>query len=115
MIVFRVQDNDGRGPFKPGFSSVWVEPRDDHDNLPPWYYEFGRVDKSAIAGMTIGSACTSEDQLKRWFTESEYKKLLSFRYKSVKLEASVLAESDVQCFVQRSKPFNKDFIEFDLY
>lgn len=28
--IYRVQDADGRGPFKPGFSRKWVIDRDDH-------------------------------------------------------------------------------------
>ena len=35
--VYRVQDADGRGPFKPGFSHQWVEERADHENLLPWF------------------------------------------------------------------------------
>ena len=115
MIVFRVQDKDGRGPWKPGFSHKWVEDRKDHDNLVPWYVEFGRVDLQGIAGMTMGSACTSLEQLRRWFFPSEYKKLLSLGYQAVQLEASVLAESEVQCFVQRAKPFNIKSYPVALY
>jgi hypothetical protein len=42
-FVYRIQDKKGRGPYRPGFSSQWVEDRDDHDNLFPWYQEFGPI------------------------------------------------------------------------
>ena len=42
--IYRVQDAQGRGPWKPGFSHRWVEDRPDHYNLPPWFVEFGRCD-----------------------------------------------------------------------
>lgn len=115
MIVFRVQDNAGRGPWKPGFSHKWVEDRPDHDNLPPWFVEFGRVDRRAITGMTTGSACMTLEQLRRWFNPSEYAKLCKLGYRAVRLDASVLAESSVQCFVQRAKAFNVDAEIVDLY
>jgi len=44
LFVYRVQDKEGRGPWRPGFSQIWVETRLDHMFLPPWYVEFGRVD-----------------------------------------------------------------------
>lgn len=117
MIVFRIQDSDGRGPWKPGVSRKWVEDRDDHDNLPPWYYEFGPVHKKAFTWESVGSACQTIDQLRRWFTPSEYKKLLNLGYQAVKIEASrILAESSIQCvFTVSNKPLNKDFEIVDLY
>jgi hypothetical protein len=39
--VYRVQDVEGRGPWRPGFSRLWVRDRDDHDNLRPWVEQFG--------------------------------------------------------------------------
>lgn len=115
MIVYRVQDKNGRGPWKPGFSHKWVEVRPDHDNLLPWYVEFGRVDRHAVIGMAIGSACVSLDQLRRWFTPSEYAKLRKLGYEAVQMEACVLAKSQVQCFIQRAKPFQKDVEPVNLY
>ena len=34
-LVYRIQDNEGRGPWKPGFSSQWVIEREDLENLLP--------------------------------------------------------------------------------
>jgi len=115
-IVYRVQDCDGRGPFKPGFSSVWVKERPDHDNLHPWFIEFGRVDKKVLTGEVCGRACLTKEQLRRWFTKSEYKKLKKHGYKAVKMEVNrIIAESDIQCFVGRAKPFNEAITTIKLY
>jgi len=114
--VYRVQDKDGRGPWKPGFSHRWVEDREDHNNLPPWFVEFGNVHLKCIYGMTIGSACVTLDQLRRWFTASEYATLQRYGYRAVMMDVSrVLGESPVQCFVERSKPFSEGVIEVELY
>ena len=114
--IFRVQDKDGRGPWKPGFSQTWVEDRPDHDNLPPWTVEFGRIDRQFIVGPAYGSGCLTLEQLQRWFTESEYKKLLACGYRAVKMEVDrVLAESDIQCVFRRYEPLKNDVTEIDLY
>lgn len=115
-IVYRIQDSDGRGPWKPGFSRQWVEDRPDHDNLPPWYVEFGPIHRRALYGEEIGSGCRTLDQLRRWFTRSEYRKLIHFGYKAVKMEVGrILAESDIQCVFGRALPLKDEAIIIDLY
>lgn len=114
--IFRVQDKNGRGPWKPGFSHKWVEDRDDHDNLLPWYIEFGRVDQELLIGESSGSGCRTVDQLKRWFTESEYRKLKKLGYRAVKMSVNrVIAESDIQLFFGRAKALKKDVQTVCLY
>lgn len=115
-IVYRIQDKEGRGPWKPGLSKHWIEPRPDHDQLIPWYQEFGPVHLSAIHGMRIGCACTSLDQLRRWFSPTEYQRLIEFGYRAVRMEVGrILAQSDIQCIFERAKPLHRDVTPFDLY
>lgn len=115
-IVYRVQDAEGRGPWRPGFSHNWVEDRSDHDNLLPWFVEFGDVRKIAILGMAMGSGCRTLEQLRRWFTQSEYKTLLNYGYRAVQMRVGrVLAESDIQCVFERALPLNEGVQEIELY
>ena len=114
--IYRVQDKEGRGPWRPGFSHKWVEDREDHDNLVPWLYEFGRVDQTAIYGMAIGCGCLTLEQLRRWFTESEYRKLQRYGYHAVRIKVGrVLAASDIQCVFERAKPLRYDVERVELY
>lgn len=113
--VYRVQSFDGRGPWRPGFTSRWVEDRDDLMFLQPWFVEFGDVRKLIPTGMASGSACRSIEQLKRWFTPREYRTLLYCWYKAVAMEATVLVGSSVQCVILREKPLNEDVEPFELY
>jgi len=114
--VFRVQDKFGRGPFKPNFSHKWVIDRPDHENLKPWFIEFGRVDQEVLASCTSGSACKTIDQLRRWFTKQEYRKLKKLGYKAYKVRVSrVIAESDIQCFVTKPSPFSDGAKAIALY
>lgn len=112
--VFRIQDRDGRGPFKPGFSHRWVEERSDHENLIPWTEQFGNIGFGD--NENIGCACKTTDQLKRWFTKKEYNKLKRLGYRSVKIQADrIIAESDIQCVFGRIKPLNQNIKPFKLY
>ena len=111
-----MQDKDGRGPWKPGFSRFWVEDRDDHDNLVPWYVEFGDVHRRAIVGMHMGCGCRSLEQLRRWFTATEYATLQLAGYQAVQMAADrILAESDIQCVFERAKPLHIGVEAVELY
>ena len=115
-IIYRIQDKEGRGPWKPGFSKHWIEPRPDHDNLVPWYAEFGQVHLRAIVGMRIGCGCTSIDQLQRWFCPVEYQRLVQFGYHAVRMNVDrILAQSEIQCVFERAKRLSKDVSPFVLY
>lgn len=116
MIVYRIQDSDGRGPWKPGFSDQWVEDRPDHDNLVPWPHEFGNVQCRALSWEHIGAGCKTIEQLQRWFTRSEYETLLGFGYHAVKMTvARILAQSDIQCVFTRRIPLAEQVESFTLY
>lgn len=117
-VVFRVQDADGRGPWKPGFSHNWVVDRPDHENLLPSYQEFDlpQVKRSALYGAWLGTGCTTLKQLRRWFTFAEYLKLMRFGYQAVEMEVGrILAESNTQCVFERAKPLNADLNVILLY
>ena len=115
-LIYRVQGMDGRGPFKPGFSKKWIEDRPDHDNLLPWMVEFGAVHKMACTWENIGCGCLTIEQLRRWFTRTEYEKLLDYGYVAVKMQPSrILARSDIQCVFTRAVPLRHDVQPFMLY
>jgi hypothetical protein len=114
-VVFRVQDKTGRGPWRPGFSHKWVEPRNDHKHLLPYYVEFNQTLPRYIQPHA-GCGCSSIDQLKRWFTKSEYDALKRLGYSAVKIKADeILARSETQVVFRRNKPLSKAAVRFDLY
>lgn len=118
--VYRVQDRDGRGPWKPGFSSQWAEdrPESEYKELKPWPIEFGisNVLRKSIYGMSLGCGCRTLEQLRRWFTPTEYSKLLGFGYAAVKLDIGrVLAESETQIVFERALPLNEGAQTVELY
>lgn len=110
--VIRMQDADGRGPYKPGFSAVWC---DNFGPPPPptWMHEFpGLLRRMNEEGAHYGSACRSVEQIRKWFTPTELLRLHLLGYRLVAMEADrVLAESKNQLVFMRKKPLNED-IEF---
>jgi hypothetical protein len=106
-VVFRVQDDDGRGPWRPGFSHHWID-----DDAP-----VGRLAETVMHLLPIqalqmlprdrnyGCACRSKAALLEWFTPVERERLQRFGYRIVRLRVDeVLAESRYQVFFARYRP-----------
>jgi hypothetical protein len=116
ITIFRVQDQDGRGPWKPGFSHKWVITRPDHDNLLPWPIEFGDILKNFLPAENHGCGCRTIKQLRRWFTHREYKTLKKFNYHAVSIDVDrIIAESNIQLVFGRIKNLNEDIKIIKLY
>ncbi len=108
MKVYRIQDSEGRGPWRPGFSHKWVEERTDAEfrRLRPIQQDFPRLDQLLCVqrGEYVGVGCETLVKLRQWFTASEYATLLGFGYQCVRLDADyIVCTSDIQCVFIRSK------------
>jgi len=86
--LYRVQDADGRGPYRPGFTRYWQ-----NDNgliCLPWWEELGITLAQAVAslpeGMHSGCAFDSMSALARWFTDVERLRLDAFGYRVVRFK-----------------------------
>jgi hypothetical protein len=113
--IYRIQDADGRGPYKPGFSHVWC----DSFGLPPprtWMEEFPGLHKRMNEDMHYGAGGNSIEQVRKWFTPTEYCRLLILGYRLVSMEVDhVMAESRNQLVFKRAKPLKEDIEFHDLY
>ena len=113
ITAYRVQDRYGRGPFKPGFSHNWVEPREDHENLLPWMKEFPDIE---LRGTHLGSACRTVEQLRRWFTLPEYAKLIRYGYTAYAIGGcEIIEEGPTQLVINRDIPFRIGAVSIELY
>lgn len=66
--------------------------------------------------MHMGCGCRTLEQLRRWFSPSEYAKLVGYGYRAVKMQAGrILAESEIQCVFERAKPLREDIEPVELY
>lgn len=102
--ILRIQDAEGRGPYKPGMSSRWT---DDHGDPPPptWMEEFGDITRQCADDEYLGCGCRTLDQLFKWFTPTERVRLRRLGYQIVVMWADrVIAESVNQIVFARKKP-----------
>jgi hypothetical protein len=107
--IYRVQDRNGRGPWKPGFSHKWIDVS--RTSLPPTIAEdFGHEAYQRIpAGFHVGCGVRSPIALHAWFTKSEAKRLDFFGYYVAELEVDwIMAESATQLLFARRKRLNTD-------
>jgi hypothetical protein len=112
--IYRIQDKDGRGPWKPGFSLKWIRENPDW-SLKPWMFTMGPVHQKAESDEICGCGCLTKAQLRRWILKSEYEILLGYGYKAVKLKGRILGEDKNQCIFARQQPLNQNCKEFKLY
>ena len=109
-LVYRVQDRDGRGPWRPGLSHKWID-----DTAPAGRLTETVMDLMSIAAlralprtMHYGSACRSRAALFEWFTPIECTRLATLGFYPVQLRADiVLVESPWQLLIGRSRPFTE--------
>lgn len=110
--VYRVQDKGGRGPFKPGLSHIWLDGQKS-EYLKSWIEEFG-VEPIRMAmgeGRYLGCACRSVDELKRWFSRAERRRLKKLGYNLVSIDVDeVVMESDIQLVFRRGRPLSEGVV-----
>lgn len=113
MIIYRVQDIEGRGPFKPNFSHLWLDEQLSEQRLwlKSWGQEFGYdlLTKEGRTDEWFGSAVTNLEQLTCWFSSTERRRLKHLGYKIARIDdARILAESTMQVVFARLKPLHVD-------
>jgi hypothetical protein len=81
LALLRIQDDEGRGPFRPGLSIRWVDmDRDDHDLCPAIFQEapdwLRKIDSAKHLGLRyFGCASFGVDGIRRWFNPLEVERL----------------------------------------
>ena len=113
-VVYRVQDQYGRGPWRPGFSATWLD-RSDVPLPPTFCEEFGwrevDVPRMFQRDEFFGSACRTLEQLLRWFTPTERERLRSYGYSIVMMTVDrVLGESENQVVFARRRSLTRGAI-----
>jgi hypothetical protein len=108
--LFRVQDRTGRGPYIPGFSHRWSDPKGPF--MKPWWDELGiSVGKAILmlpANMHVGCAFDTMEQLQAWFTDGELRKLASLGFSIVRPEADrIVCRTPTQVVFASRKPHHE--------
>jgi len=116
QTIFRIQDKEGRGPWRPGFSHNWVIPRPVHDLLIPPYLEHPNFIEEIYKHRFTGVGCKSLDQLRVWISKKEYKKLLKYGYQAgLFRDCNIFLDSEIQSIFSREQHLSKGFVPVRLY
>ena len=105
-----MQDKEGRGPFRPGFSQTWKS--NDGPNLPPFYVEMGWTDPKQLRdkippGMHAGCAVDSILGILQWFDRGERRRLYRAGYLVVVFEPDlIVAETPTQVIFANHRPLS---------
>lgn len=111
IVLLRMQDINGRGPWKPGLSDQWV----DHErrfDLPALQEDFGfdlkpMVDAAFKRGLHIGTAVRGAEIFNQWFTPTERVKLAMLGYRIVDASAcEILGETQYQAVIGSAEPLS---------
>jgi hypothetical protein len=109
-ICYRVQDADGRGPWRPGFSHTWIDESAPPGRLQETIFDLVPLDRIRhfARDQHVGSACRTLDAIGDWFTATERARLAARGYQLVRLAADlVIAESHWQMIIGRTRPFSE--------
>lgn len=83
--LYRIQDAEGRGPFRPGFSHVWLDKNG--PPLPPSIVEMpgfsAIVARAHRQNLHIGTAVVGNEALNKWFSSDEMLRLARLGYRVV--------------------------------
>ena len=115
MIVYRIQDNDGRGPYRLDWQS-WKDPGHDERN-PSVFDEFGPDITLKLAGIGhVGCGFSTVNQALDWFTEAEWAKLRDAGYRFVSMSVGkIIFKSARQLVFGRRMPLVDGACDIGLY
>ena len=111
-MLLRMQDANGRGPWKPGFSDQWVDDARRFD-LPALHEAFGlglkpMVDAALKRGLHLGTAVRGLERFNQWFTANEQVKLALLGYRIVDATScEILGETEWQAVIGSAQPLSE--------
>lgn len=109
-MIVRIQDKQGRGPWRPGFSHTWLDP--DGPALPPAIQETVKnfseiVNKAHSKGFHIGCA-VRDGRISDWVSDSEMDRLKREGFFLVNAtQCQILADDGRQVLIACKKPLRK--------
>lgn len=108
MTVYRVQAADGRGPWRPGWSHIWIDGDAPEGRLSETVMDLMPIEqiRALPDEFHYGCACRTLPALMEWFTVIERQRLQAYGFHPVQLQADiVVAESAWQLLIGRRRAF----------
>lgn len=110
-MILRIQDREGRGPYRPGLSQKWTDSWRT-SQLPPIYQEVpafaALVNNAHSEGLHIGCAVRGKDALFEWFSPMEILRLREMGFGIVDATGcEILMETQHQLVIGSKAPLHK--------
>ena len=103
--VYRVQDAEGRGPYRPGMSGRWCDPGHEARNPAVWDETGPAAVETLPRGRHAGCGFLTLGALAAWFTGPELSALERLGYGVVRLPgATIHARGGLQVMFWRDRP-----------
>ena len=112
LMLYRVQREDGRGPWRPGFSKYWIDENSTRPLQADVLSAFGLEWREKIPqGWHAGCACRSMAALLQWFTPVEQDRLWKLGYSPVAIKPDkIIVENADQVVFARKTPLNNGIV-----
>ena len=114
ITVYRIQDSEGRGPFRPGVTQKWIDAERTYFPKAQIQEQLW-IKKIADPELNLAFVCTSIEQMKIWVSETEYDRLMKLGYNAVKIDVDKIWHLGKQAIAGRKKQYRKQAIVFSLY
>lgn len=115
VILLRIQNAAGRGPWIPGFSVQWSDTTPAAADLIPSFEQWPWILKRPPRPHS-GIGCRDVATLRRWFSFAEYGRLLALGFRCVQIVPDqILGESAVQVLFRCDYPLGSFAQEVELY
>lgn len=114
-MIYRVQDKEGRGPFRPGFTKHWIDAESEQHWQQDVISAFGLAWRDEIPrGWSCGCACLTLEGVGKWFLPVERKRLAEFGYSLVRMDADRMIRSNAdQVIFARRAPLTRNVMILD--
>ena len=105
--IYRIQDREGRGPYKPGETELWQDK--EGEALPPLPIPaILKFRRSIPKDHHMGFGFQSMEQLRNWFSDGEISRLYYRGFQIVSMGATgILMKDGKQVLFHRRFPFNE--------
>jgi len=114
VSVYRIQDKEGRGPFKPGYTEKWLDADRTYFPKAPIREQLW-IKKIADPDLHLAFVCETVEQLKNWVSATEYARIKEDGYSAVKITVDKIWTLDGQAIAGRKRQYRKQAIPFTLY
>lgn len=105
MIIYRVENKDGDGPYIKGFTLMWDNSRQSRETNPSPQEDPTLANAIASQGINVSQfrfGFKTLEQLEQWFSAEELARLKALGFEVKQVQAQLVIEGDSQILFKRA-------------